>query len=287
MYPLFSAFLYLATAVLVLCGDSARAKELAIERARVQQAEDGPTVASNFRFLPGEAVYLTFRIAGFATVEKEDDKRFVSLTYRVEAVDEAGLALAPASEGKIENEVFAEDREWLPKVSFSFELPMRMAGGQYRLVAKVVDLAGKSTAAAEIPLRVEGPVTPVAKDLGIHEVRFFRQESDREPLRVVAYQPGDPIWVRFVIAGYKLATGNKLDVEYGVTMSDPDGKIIVAQAVAAKDTYAGFYPCRTVPGILNFTLSKDMPKGVYRVVVVARDRIGNQTVERPLEFIVE
>lgn len=282
MHLLFCGFLYLTIPHSVLVG-----KELAIERARVQQAEDGPTVPSNFRFLPGEAVYLSFRVAGYETVEKEDEKRFVSITYKVEVMDQAGVPLVAAATGKIENEVLAEDRDWLPKVAFTFELPQRIAGGTYKMVATVTDEVAKSKTGAELPLRVDGPVPPDSKEFAISGVRFFRQESDKSPLQVAAYRPGEPIWIRFVISGYQLAPENRLHVEYGVVVTDPAGKVMVNQPEAAKDTYSSFYPCRTVPGLVNLSLTGNVATGAYKVTLLARDKVGNQAVEHVTEFSLE
>ena len=63
----------------------------------------------------------------------------------------------------------------------------------------------------------------------IRNLRFYRTEDDSNPpLSIAAYRPGDTVWARFDITGFKFAEGNRRDVAYTVTVTAPGGRVMLA-----------------------------------------------------------
>jgi hypothetical protein len=109
--------------------------KLAVIEAGVEDAEDAPFVPKDYRFLPGDTLYFEFDIAGFSIRETGDyykEKR-LSLEYIVQPFDANNVALAPAVSGKIDEDLAAQDKNWLPKRRASFPLPSLMSRGQYHV----------------------------------------------------------------------------------------------------------------------------------------------------------
>jgi hypothetical protein len=102
-----------------------------------------------------------------------------------------------------------------------------------------------------------------------------------------AYRPGENVWARFDITGYKLGDGNSFEVQYGLTVIRPDGKPGFSQPEAATLKDKSFYPRRFTPAALSLTLPADIVKGDHTIVLTVRDKIGNQTTETRQKFSVE
>ncbi len=117
--------------------------------------------------------------------------------------------------------------------------------------------------------------------------RFLRNEDDVKPLQVAAYRPGDSVWARFDMTGYKLGEKNQVDIEYGLTVLREDGSVAYAEPQAANQKIQTYYPQRYQPGELNLNLAKDQPLGKYTIVLAVRDNLGQQMYETRETFSVE
>src|SRR5438876_9554273 len=104
----------------------------------LHQSEDGPPVPGSFQFVPGDMVFFSCQLGGYKKVEKEH-KEEIYLTYSIEVRDQRGVLLAPAEDGKIATDVSAEDKNWMPKVRFSFSLPSFLDSGEYQILTKAKD----------------------------------------------------------------------------------------------------------------------------------------------------
>lgn len=261
---------------------------LAIVDAGVQQAEDTPFLPTDYRFLPGEFVYFSFQVAGFS-IKSEDsnEARRISLSYEITPEDSKGIALTPPNTGAVQVALNPEDKNWMPKRRVSFLLPSFIAAGEYRIHAVIKDLFAKSEISKDFPFRVGGIKIEPSDTLTAENVRFFRNENDREPLELPAYRPGDSIYVSFDMVGYKLGPGNAYHVAYGLTVLRPDGKPFITQPNAAELNKTSFYPAQFVPGSLKLTTSSDSSRGEYVIVLTVRDLIGNQTYETRQAFSLE
>ena len=83
----------------------------------------------------------------------------------------------------------------------------------------------------------------------VRNFRFLRNEDDEKPLPVAAYRPGDSVWARFDMTGYKLGDKNQVDIEYGLTVLREDGSVAYTEPQAANQKIQTFYPQRYQPGV--------------------------------------
>ena len=275
-------FLALAYAGSAAAADS----KLTIEQAMLHQSEDGAPVPASFQFVPGDTVYFSCQFGGYKKVEKEN-KEIIYLTYSIEVRDQSGVLLVPADTDKIQTDVAAEDRNWMPKVRFSFSLPSFLASGEYQILVHAKDESSGGEASTRAQFTVLGKDVPPSDKLVVRNFRFLRGEDDQDPLSVRAYRPGDTVWARFEMTGYKLSEKNELDIEYGLTVLRPTGQATYTQPHAAEEKTATFYPQRYTPGVLSLNLPKDLKLGEYTIVLAVRDNLGGQTYETKEKFSVE
>jgi hypothetical protein len=263
-------------------------QSLAITDAGVEQAEDAPFVNHDYEFLPGDYVYFTFQVAGASLkpVERTGD-RLISVSYEVVPQDAHGVPLTPAVNGSIQTSLHPEDKNWIPKRRASFLLPSYIAAGEYRIHIAAKDLFSQHEIAKDIPFRVGGVHIQQSASLTVEDLQFFRNENDTAPVELAAYSPGDTVFARFDIVGYKLGSGNEYRLSYGLTVTKPDGKIFVKDEKAAELMRASFYPAQFVPGSIQLTTRANAQKGQYVIDLIVRDLISNQTFETKRAFSIE
>lgn len=264
---------------------------LAIIGAGVQAEPEAPFVSLAYRFLPGDYVYFTFQIAGFKIAEKEDayaEKiRRISLSYKVWPEDAAGRPLVAPATGTIAEFLHPQDKDWIPKRRASFLLPSFLAAGVYRIHVSVEDALGKTQTSLDVPFTIGGTEIKSSPFITVQNFRFYRGAQDAKPLAVPAYSPGDPVFVRFDIAGYQLGPKNTYDVSYGLTVLGPDGKPFIQQPKAAELKAGGFYPAQFVPASLSLTTNRKSARGAYVVVLQAKDLISGKSCELKQAFTLE
>lgn len=261
-------------------------KKLSIEHAVVAQSEDGAPVPPDFHFAPGEVVFFSCQVASYTKRPKEDENQ-IDLSYQIEARDPKGVPIIPVETGKVASNLTAEDKDWLPKIRHSVALPPLADSGQYRITVKVKDNFGNSEAEASVPFNLQSREVAPSGTLIVRNFRFLRTEEDRDPLQVAAYRPGDTVWARFDMTGYKIGDKNHFEVEYGLKVLRPTGEITYEQPHAAEEKNEGFYPQRYTPGVLSLNLPHDLKRGEYTIVLTVRDHIGHQTYETRQKFAVE
>ena len=275
----------LAAGVL-LCAEAGNAA-VAIERMALHQFEDGPVLSPSHVFLPGETVFFSCRLSGYQMATTGDEERSVKLAWRVQVSDPAGVALELPSAGRIVEPVLPQDKSWLPKFSHSFVVPPYAVGGAYRIAVDVKDEVGGTEITSQLEVQVRGLEVEPGDTLVARNLRFLRSEEDAAPLDPAAYRPGEMLWARFEITGYKLAEKNHYSVSYGLVVLKEDGEQVFAQPDAAADSKESFYPQRYVPGALSLSLDPGVPAGAYTLVVTMRDEVGQQTAEARGRFRVE
>ena len=273
-------------AAALVCLSAPPEKKLAIIRPVLAQTEDGPPVASDYEFLPGETVYFACQAEGYKKVEK-NDKMEMYLTYQVEVADGRGVLLQPVQDDKIQTTVSPEDKDWLPKIRDSFAVPPLADSGEFQILVKLKDELGAVTAESHAKFSVEGREVAPSDNLIVRNFRFLRTEDDGKPLQLPAYRPGDAVWARFDMTGYKLGERNRFDIEYGLTVLLADGSVAYSEPQAATAKDQTFYPQRYQPGVLSLNLAKDQPLGQYTIVLTVRDNLGQQNYETREKFSVE
>jgi hypothetical protein len=265
----------------------AETPKLTIVQPTIHDYEDSPAVPRSFRFNSGERVFLSFRIGGFQATSSEEERR-VRLTYTIQPQDEHGIPLELPFTGKVDTALAAEDKEWMPKIRYAFSVPPMADPGTYRVRIAVKDeLAGTETQ-TEAPFSVRGRLVEPSETLTIRNFRFLRTEEDSaRGLEPAAYRPGDPVYARFEITGYKLVEKNRFSVEYGIEVLKPDGERIFAEPVAAGEQQESFYPKRYMEGAMQLGFKPPLSPGEYTIVVAVRDLTGSQTHEGRYTFQVE
>jgi hypothetical protein len=273
----------LGTGLAVWASAAPAPKPLAIVRPTLHQFEGGPVVPSNFVFVPGDALFLSCLIQGYKASE---DSR-IHLRYQIDALDPAGVRLMETAQREIKTELAPEDKEWMPRIQQSVPVPPLTEPGGFRILVSVRDLLADSETKAEIPFRVGGRQVEPSDTLVVRDFRFLRSEEDRDALATAAYRPGDALWARFEIVGYRYGENNRVHVEYGLSVLGPSGKPLYAEPRAAVEESASFYPKRYLPGSLSLNLQQNARPGDYTIVLSVRDEIGKQTFEARHGFKIE
>jgi len=273
-------------AAALACVAATPEKKFALVRPALAQTEDGPPVASDYQFLPGETLYFSCLTEGYKKVDK-NDKMEIYLTYQIEVKDSRSVLVQPAQDGKVQTTVSPEDKEWLPKIRESVTVPPLADSGEYQILVKMKDELGAVTAESRVRFLVKGRDIEPSDNLIVRNFRFLRTEDDDKPLQLAAYRPGDSVWARFDMTGYKLGEANQFDIEYGLTVLLADGTAAYSEPQAANAKDKTFYPQRYQPGVLNLNLAKDQALGEYTIVLTVRDNLGQQTYETRQKFSVE
>lgn len=262
---------------------------LAIVEATISQYEDGTPVPATYRHFPGETVFLAFRIQGYQREEKQDERKFLKLNWRVELRDPANRLVVQPKTGKIDAELAEQDKEWKPKQRWEGLLPPLIPSGDYQLVITLTDEYAKKEVSRTLTLPVKGYDVEPSRELTVRNIRYYRSEpsSQQEPLEVAAYRPGDTVWAQFDIAGFRLGEHNRFEVSYGIEVFRASGQSLYKEEEAARLAEANFYPKHALPGAFSLTLTPDLAKGPYTVLVRVKDLAGNQSFETKTGFTVE
>jgi hypothetical protein len=272
-------------ASIFLAALAAGAAEPALEvvQPTVSQSDGGTPLPPGFNHVPGAVLFFTFQVSGY----QKDAESKVHLTYTVDALDPHGVRIEETIKNEVTAELTPHDKDWKPKVRTEISLPPLGDSGTYKIVVKVRDEIAKTSAEKTLPVEVSGHEVEPSDTLTVRNFRFFRGEDDAEPLAKPIYRPGDPVWARFDIRGYKYGKNNAVDVTYGISVITASGKVLWSQAEAAVERTESFYPKRYVPGAMSINLQPNIRPGEYTIAVQAKDAVGNQTYEGKYTFTVE
>jgi len=249
----------------------------------VSQFEDGSALEGGQHLIVGEIGFFRFAVVNY----KVADTGKVQLSAKVQVFDSRGTAIAPVDELAIATSLSEEDKDWRPRFRSQFQLPGIAPPGNYRVHYEATDEQSRQKASGDATFTVDGPNVDPSDQLVIRQMAFYRGADDEVPIGVAAYRPGDMIWVKFFITGYKHGEQNAMDVTYDVAVTDAAGKQLFAQENAAVEKNQAFYPQPWVPGVFSLTLKPDTMKATYTVSISAHDAIGKQNVTEKAEFKVE
>jgi len=256
---------------------------LAIVNPIVSDSDGGGALPPGFTHIAGETMYFTFQVQGYRS--SAADK--VLMTYKVNAFDPHGVRIVDEIDDKIEGTLAPEDKNWKPMAHHEIPIPPLAGSGTYKIVVQLKDEIAGATVSKEIPFEVSGHRVDPSDTLVIRNFHFYRGEDDMQALQKPAYRPGDTVWARFDIIGFKYGDGNSLDVSYGVTVTSPAGKVLYSQPEAGADKSQSFYPKRYVPATMSLQTRPDTRPGEYGVVVTVHDNLGKQTYESRQSFTIE
>lgn len=258
-------------------------KSLSIVKPTFHQYEDGPGLAPGAAFHTGETVFLTFRVQGY---QASADAR-IHLVCKIEPLDPDGVRFAEPATREVQTTLAAEDKDWLPIVRQSFLVPPLALSGTYRLVITVEDKIGSRQAKTEIEFPVRGREVAPSDTITVRNFRFFKSEEDTNPIVPAVYRPGDAVWVRFDITGYKFGENNRIRVSYGVSVIGPAGNTMYTQPAAAVEEGESYYPKKYLPSLFSLSLNDKVRPGTYVIVLELNDEVGGQTAESRHGFRVE
>jgi hypothetical protein len=270
--------------ILALAAASALpAQTLKLGKPVVSQLEDGPSFAAGQKPVPGETVHFSFLVEGYKV-----DAGKVRLIGHAQLFDPRGIAATPREEVAIGTSLNEEDKEWKPKIRVEFPLPAIAPGGAWHVRYDAEDVQSGQKQSGDAAFAVEGHGGEPPAALGIRGLGFYRSQSDETALTTAAYRPGDMVWVRFEVAGYKYGEQNAIDVAYDVAVSNSEGKVLFEQVDAANEKSQAFYPQPWVPAEFNLSLQSTMSRGTYTLSITARDGIGaGQTTKAAAQFRVQ
>jgi hypothetical protein len=258
-------------------------RQIAIVNPRVSQYEDGPALPPGYAFVPGESVFVSFQIAGY----QKSEQAKILVEYRLKVTDPEGVPVIEPKQNKVAAELSPEDKDWLPKVREQVIVPPTADSGTFHVAAWVKDMNG-AEAIKDIEFPVRGHHVEAVKVLTLQSFRFLRSENDTASLpETPSYRPGDMVWAKFDITGYKFGAKNRYAVKYGLAVHDADDKELYAVPEAASDSDETYYPKKFVPGMLSFGLPPDIRPGLYTVVLRVEDTGGTQKAEGRFKFRVE
>src|SRR5262249_9431021 len=146
-------------------------------------------------------------------------------------------------------------------------VPPLAESGVYKMRFSAKDELSGATASAEATFEVKGHVVERSDTLIVRNFRFYRMEDESAPpLTVASYRPGDPVWARFDITGYKMGPGNQREVAYTVTVMGAGGRVLLAPREPEVDKGASFYPMKYVPCVISLNLQPTIRPDEYTIV---------------------
>src|ERR1051326_2597577 len=256
---------------------------LEVVKPIIATTDGGPPEPASYEHLPGSTLYFTCRVAGFAKTTEEK----VHIAYSVETFDPKGVSLTEIYKNDMMTDVTPQDKEWMPKIATEIQLPPLIDSGTYKVVIKVEDLIAKASATLDVPFMVRGRKVEASDTLVVRNFGYFRSEEATEPLEKAAYKPGDSVWARFDITGFKYGPKNHIDVSYVTMVYSPSGKLLWTQPEPAVDESESYYPKRYVQASVGLNLLKDTKPGEFAIGVKVTDNVAKQTFEQKYTFTVE
>ena len=261
----------------------AAAPALKIVSPILSQMDGGAPDPPGFEHTPGEIVWFSCRIAGYTKNENEK----VQLRYSVQAFDPQGVPLDEVYKNEMTVEVGPQDKDWMPKIDTSLALPPLAPPGEYKIVVKAEDVLAKSDTELSFPFKLRGHAVEPSPTLIIRNFQFFRDEEGTRPVEKPTYHPGDGVFAKFDITGFKYGDKNKIDVSYVTSIIAPSGKVLWTQPEPAAEQSESFYPKHYVLATFGINLTPTIKPGEYTIAVAVKDAVGGQTYEAKFPFTVE
>jgi hypothetical protein len=258
-----------------------------VDSIALHQFEDGPELGPAHAFLPGESVFFSCRLTGYQSVVTGDNQRSVKMSWTLDVADPSGTPLVAGTKGEIAEPVFPQDKNWYPKFLYHFNIPPFAPVGAYRIKVTARDEVAKADLTSQLEFQVRGHAVEPSPVLSARNLRFVKDENDGPALDPAVYHPGETLWARFDMTGFKYGDKNRYSVEYGLAILRESGEQVFAQPAAASDSNESFYPQRYVPGAVSLNLQPNVPEGSYTLVITMSDKVGGQTAEARREFRIQ
>ena len=269
--------------VAVAFASSLLAAPFGIVRPIISDSDGGAALPASFDHRPGETMFFSCRVTGFQKTPEEK----IHLAYSVQAFDSKGVPLMELFKNEITDEVTPQDKEWMPKVQTEVVIPPLIGSGTYKIVVHAEDLVGHAQAELSVPFEVSGRNVAPSDSLTVRNFGFYRSEDELQALEKPAYRPGDAVWAKFDITGFRYGPHNKIDVGYVISILDGGGKVLWTQPEPTTVETESFYPKLYVPASMSITVQKNTKPGPYTISASIKDEIGGQSYEARQTFTVE
>ena len=235
----------------------------------------------NHAFLPGETVFFSCRLTGYQLGGNGATSNAASSFPGQIEVTRSHRAFRWWPKPRRNRRARGSARQELVSRSFCshFNIPPFAPGGAYHIKVTARDEVAKTDLTSQLDFQVRGHAVEPSDTLAARNLRFVKDETDGPPLDPAVYHPGETLWARFDMTGYKYGDKNHYSVEYGLAILRESGEQVFAQPAAAADSSEGFYPQRYVPGAVSLNLQADVPEGSYTLVITMEDKVGGQTAE--------
>ena len=271
-------------ALLMLCSVTyCSAAALEVVRPILAQSDGGPPSPAGYEYIAGETLFFSCRVAGYGKTPEEK----VHVAFSVQAFDPKGVPLTEIYKNEMVADVTPQDKEWMPKIATEVQIPPLVAPGTYKIVIKVEDMVAKTNGELAVPFAVRSKMVEPSEALVVRNVEFFRGEDDAQAIAKAVYRPGDAVWAKFDIIGFKYGEKNHIDVSYLTSVYAPSGKLLWTQPEAAVEQSESFYPKRYVAAAMGITLLPTTKPGEFTIGIVVTDKVGKQTYETKQPFTVE
>src|SRR5580698_9134302 len=163
------------------------APALGVVKPVIAQSDGGDALPGGFKHVAGETLFFSCNISGFTKTPEEQ----INLTYSVQAFDPKGVPVAEIYKGVSKEEVGPQDKNWLPKIETQIVLPEILRPGSYKIVVKVDDVIGKTSADLTVPFEVNGRDVPSSPALLAKDFQWYHNEDELRPMSQAVYHPGD------------------------------------------------------------------------------------------------
>ena len=187
----------------------------------------------------------------------------MKLSWQTRAIDLSGLLLEKEATGRIEERLFSQDKNWVPKFLWSFVIPTAAPTNTYKIAVQIKDEFGSQQASGELKFRVHGHDVEPSDTLVARSFQFLHGENDRAGMRHPVYHPGETLFARFDLTGFKFGDNNRFEVSYGLAVLNAEGVQMFSQPEAASENGQSFYPQRYVGGMLSLSLDPNLATGSY------------------------
>lgn len=261
--------------------------ELRVAYVSFSRYEGGPPLPQPVTFLPGEQVVMRAKLAGFRVAETSFQDYRVSLSYEVDATDARGILIGKLKKGEIREAVHKEDKDWLPTLDYIFLIPEMAEYGETKIRILIRDDISRQERVFEQSILVNGKRLPTLESIAVINFGFYRRQEDASPLPAGVYRPGNTLWAKFDLAGFRIEDKSHFHAECDVQVRDAEGKVLFEQPQALSTEATPEYPQRYLPGIFSLEIRPGTAKGNYAIAVIARDLLSGETAESVFPFAID
>lgn len=249
--------------------------------------EGGAPMAQPVTFLPGDQVVFRAKVSGFRAVEVGFQEYRINLTYEASATDFRGLAIGKTQSGEIREPIHKEDKEWLPTLEYKFLIPEMAEFGKAHIHLRIRDEASRQESVFDDYVQVNGKRLPALETISVINFGFYRRQEDSSPLPAGVYRPGNTLWAKFDLAGFRIEDQNHFQAGCDVQVRDSEGKVLFERPEAISEDAKPEYPQRYLPGTFSLEIRPGTPEGQYAIAVIAHDRLSGQSSESVFPFTID